>query len=225
MLLAVYPSSRLVSQVGHDPANSPYRDIALGSGPVIFGGHFGGDRGRAGVGPSNARSLGVRYELAGGRSLVVQFSAAYLKGDRFIVDPAADDTAAARRTGPSTTELFLTEIGLQLRLTGAKTWRGLSPYVGTGLGMAFDVNSPGDSTQSGYAFRSKITISGNVGVRWHAARRVAVQADLRALLWRLRYPVSFHSAAADGSRVVSLDDELKDWTLHPWISLGLGWTF
>lgn len=214
------------AQVGHDPARSPYRDIGRGAGPVVFAGHLGGDRGRAGVGPGNALSFGLRYELPTGRSLVLQVSGAYLLGDRFVVDPQAHDTAPARRTGPVDTELLLTEIGMQLRLTGGKTWHGLAPYLGAGLGMAFDVRSPGDSTGSGYEFGSKITMSGNLGVRWHPTRRVALHADARALFWRLRYPSSFKTPPpGGGTRVVPLEDSDTDWTLHPWISLGVGWTF
>ncbi|MGH7608075.1 MAG: hypothetical protein ACREME_12130 [Gemmatimonadales bacterium] len=223
--LAVLPAGRLCAQVGHPPGESPFRDIVLASGPVVFAGYLGGDRGRAGAGPANVVTFGARYELPAGRSLVLQFSGAYLRGDRFILDPAADASSPARRTGPVQTELVHAEVGLQLRLTGAKSWRGLSPHIGAALGMAFDVNSPGDTTASGYGFRSKVTLGGGVGVRWYAARRVTIQTDARLLLWRLRYPVSFHSEAPDGSRVVPLEEELTDWTAHPWISLGIGWTF
>lgn len=225
VLLTARPANRLSAQVGHDPANSPYRDILLRAGPVLYVGHLAGDRGRAGAGVSNALTFGTRYEVPLGRSMLFQFTTAYLKGDRLIIDPRADSTAPARRTGPVDSDLLLTEIGLQLRLTGAKTWRGLAPYVGAGLGLMFDVKSPGDTTGSGYQFGTKLTLSGSTGLRWYPTRRVMINADVRAQLWRLRYPISFHTTATDGSRVVPLTDPLTDWTLHPWISLGVGWTF
>jgi hypothetical protein len=225
MFLSSIPAVQLSSQVGHDPAHSPYRDILLRSGPVLFVGHLSADRGRAGAGPSNALTFGTRYEIPAGQSLVLQFNAAYLQADRFIIDPRADSSSPARRTGPMDSDLLLAEFAVQLRLTGGKTWRGLAPYVGAGLGMAFDVNSPGDTTGSGYQFGSKLTLSGATGVRWYPARRMMVNVDLRAQLWRLRYPVSFHTPASDGSRVVPLTQPLTDWTGHPWISLGVGWTF
>ena len=225
VLLTAYPTNRLTAQVGHDPAQSPFRDIQRGAGPVVFAGHLGGDRGRAGVGPSNALGFGLRYELALGRSTVAQFTAAYLKGDRFIVNPAVDSTSPNRRIGPVDTDILFTEVALQLRLTGGKTWHGFAPYLGTGLGMAFDLRSPGDATSSGYQFGTKFMLGGSAGVRWHATRKMAVHLDARAVLWRLRYPVSFHSAAPDGSRVVPITEPLTDWTLHPWVSLGIGWIF
>ena len=223
-LLSVFPPFRLSAQVGHDPAHSPYHDIFRGPGPVFFAGHLSGNRGQAGAGPSNALAFGARYELAAGRSMVVQFSGTYLEADRFIVNPAVAESAATRRVGPVETDLLLTEMALQLRLTGAKAWRGLAPYFTTGMGLAFDLHSPGDTTKSGYTFGSKFTLTLGTGVRWHAARRLTMHADARAVYWRLSYPPAFRKAAPDGSHLVPLDVK-NEWTRHPCVSLGLGWTF
>jgi hypothetical protein len=226
ILLSVVPSLQLAAQVGHDPATSPYHDILLHSGPAVFIGHLGGGRGSVGAGASNALTVGARYELPAGRVLQFQFTTALLRGDRFIIDPRADSNAAARKTGPVKSELGLAEIGMQLRLTGGKTWRGFAPYLGTALGMTFDVSSPGDTTTSGYRFGSKVSLALASGVRWYPARRVVIDAALREHFWRLRYPVSFHTILApDGSRVLPLSKALSEWTAHPWISLGIGWTF
>ena len=225
LVLSIVPSFRLCAQVGREPTQSPFHDIHRGAGPVFFAGHLGGDRGKAGVGPGNALGYGVRYEIAMGRATLVQFSAAYLRGDRIIVNPALRDTAQDKRYGPVDTDLLSTEVALQLRLTGGKTWHGFAPYLGTGVGMAFDLKSPGDTTGSLYAFRRKLTFSGMTGLRWHATSKVTVQLDARAMFWRLKYPVSFHATAPDGSRVIPIEDPLTDWTMHPWVSFGIGWIF
>src|SRR5712671_6558127 len=231
MILGVFlsniPTVQLSAQVGHDPAHSPYRDILLHPGPVVFVGHLGADRGVAGAGTSNALTFGARYEIPAGKTLHFQFTGAYLHGDRFIINPRADSATPGRKTGPFTSDLAFVEIGMQLRLTGGKTWHGFAPYLGTGLGLVFDVNSPGDTTISGYRFGTKLTPAFTTGVRWYPARRVMINADVRAQLWRLKYPISFHDStqASDGSRVLALTQPLNDWTLHPWISLGIGWIF
>ncbi len=227
VLLSIIPSFHLSAQVGHDPAHSPYRDILLHSGPVFFVGHLSGNRGIAPAGTSNAMTFGARYEIPAGKSLHFQFTGAYIHGDRFIINPRADSSSPARTTGPFTSDLALAEIGMQLRLTGGKTWHGFAPHVGTALGMVFDVNSPGDTTRSGYHFGSKLTIAFASGVRWYPIRRVMINGELRAQFWRLNYPVSFHDStqASDGSRVLPLTQPLRDWTTHPWISLGIGWIF
>ena len=163
-----------------------------------------------------------------------------LNGTRHVAEPTRQRVLAAierlhyevnslaqslKSDRSQTIGLLITDISTQLRLTGAKSWRGIAPYVGVGLGMAFDLGSPGDTTKSGYTFGTKFTLGGSTGVRWFPTRRVMVNADFRAQLWRLRYPASFSFPAPDGSRVVPLTDPSTDWTLHPWISLGVGWTF
>lgn len=225
--LTAQPPNRLTAQVGHDPGASPFRDIPLRPGPVLYVGRLSGDRGAAGAGLSNAVTLGARYEIPAGRALVFQLNGAYVSGDRFILDPTADSSSPARRTGPVKSEVALMEVALQLRLTGAKSWHGFAPYVGAGLGLMFDVNSPGDTTGSGYRFGTKFTLAGATGVRWYPSRRLMLNAEARAHLWRLRYPFSFHDdqQASDGSTVLPLTEPIRDWTLHPWFSLGIGWTF
>src|SRR5439155_1573941 len=64
------------------------------------------------------------------------------------------------------------------------------------------------------------------GVRWYPARRVSVRADFRLVLWKLRYPLGYKQPSpVDGGRVLPLDASLDEWTSHPWITIGLGWTF
>jgi len=227
VFLSLFVPYHLASaQVGHDPEHGPYREILLHSGPVVFVGHLSADRGTVGAGVSNALTFGARYEIPAGKAMHFQFTGAYLHGDRFILDPRADSSSPARRTGPFRSDLAMVEVGMQLRLSGNKTWRGLAPYVGTGLGLTFDVNSPGDTTGSGYHFGTKLTIAFATGVRWYPARRVMINGEARAQFWRLKYPLSFHEQrASDGSRVLPLTQPLNDWTLHPWISLGIGWIF
>ena len=70
VFLTVQPPNRLTAQVGHDPASSTYRDVLLHSGPMLFVGELSGDRGRAGAGVSNAFTIGARYEIPAGRSML-----------------------------------------------------------------------------------------------------------------------------------------------------------
>ena len=227
LVLAVGPSGRpAVGQVGHDAGSSPYRDITLLPALGVYAGHLSGDRGRVDAGPSNANTIGLRYELPSGRSMLFQFNAAYLMGDRFIINPFADSSSAERKTGPYETNLILTEIALHLRLTGNKSWHRIGPYVGLGLGVLFDVHSPGDTTKSGYKFGTKVGIATAGGIRWYATRHLFLNPEARLEFWKLKYPSSFHAQLSpDGSRVVPITQNLTDWTTHPWFSLGVGWTF
>ena len=215
-----------VAQVGHNPGSSPYRDVLLLPSLSLYAGHLSADRGRVDAGPSNASTIGLRYEIPSGKSMLFQFHAAYLMGDRFIINPYADSSSAERKTGPYESNLVITEIALNHRLTGAKTWHKFAPYLGVGLGLVFDVHSPGDTTKSGYKFGTKVGLSTAAGTRWYPFRgRVIINAEARLQAWRLKYPSSFHLQAADGSRVVPITAPLTDWTWHPWLSVGIGWNF
>jgi hypothetical protein len=212
--------------VGHDPAKSPYRDVSLRPGPSFFAGEFNGSRGAADAAFSNARSASVRYELPAGKTLAVVFNGAYLDGDRFIINPGADSSSPNRKTGPSPAAIFLTDLMLQFRLTGGKSWRGIAPYAGVGIGVGFETTTPPDTLSSGkYQFGTKFTITTATGVRWYPLRRVWVAGDARFVFWKESYPDSFHSLAPDGSRVLPLIHDLSEWIIHPWFSVGLGWTF
>jgi len=213
------------AQVGHDPGSSPYRDIPWHKGPVFFAGYLSGDRGEADAGMTNAQTEGGRWEMNAGKTMLFVFSGAYLMGDRYIIDPRLNRLDPNKKTGPYPSNIGTAEIALQLKLTGNKSWHRLAPYVGTGLGLAFDIDSPGDTTRSGYAFGTKFTIDFMGGVRLYFPRHLMLNADGRLLWWRLKYPVSFHSTAPDGSRVVPIFQDLTDWTLHPWVSVGIGWNF
>ena len=226
LFLSNIPTVQLAAQVGHNAGTSPYRDVTLLPAIGVYAGHLSGDRGRVDAGPSNANTLGLRYELPSGRTMVFQFNVAYLAGDRFILNPFADSSSADRKTGPYDTNLLLTEIALHLRLTGNKSWHRIGPYAGLGLGVLFDVHSPGDTTRSGYHFGTKVGLATIGGIRWYATRHLFLNPEARLEFWKLKYPSSFHAQLSpDGSRIVPITQNLTDWTTHPWFSLGLGWTF
>jgi len=139
-----------------------------------------------------------------------------------VVDPTKD--SVSRKSGPYDNTVVLADAGLQLVLTGRKTWRGFAPYVGGALGVA--VGSTVKRDTSGYQFGTKVTIAPNAGVRWYPARRFSVRADFRLLLWKLKYPVSYKVPnAIDGGRVLPVTAPLTEWTTHPWATIGVGWTF
>jgi hypothetical protein len=209
------------AQVGHDPSHSPYRDVRRGATAVLTFGYFGGSRGGPGVGISDGPTGGLRYEASFG-ALGASLGIAYAQTTRFVVDPTKD--SLSRKSGPFDTDVVLADAGLQLTLTGRKTWHGFAPFVGGALGVAIGGGSPLDP--SGYNFGNKLTLAPEAGARWYPARRVSVRADVRLVLWKLRYPLGYKQPSAiDGSRVLPLNASLDEWTSHPWITIGLGWTF
>ena len=87
--------------------------------------------------------------------------------------------------------------------------------------MAFAWSAMADVPQLSDPF----TLAGATGVRVYPTQHLMITAEARAHLWRLKYPAAFFNPASDGSRVLPLSAAPTDWTLHPWFSLGIGWTF
>jgi len=215
-------SDGVSAQVGHEPGQSPYRDVRRGAVGVVTFGYLGGSRGSVGVGLSDGKTGGIRYEALFG-AIGASLGIAYGRTNRFVVDPTKDSLSALRKTGPFPNDVVLADAGLQLVLTGRKTWRGFAPFVGGALGVAIGGAAPRDS--SGYRFGTKFTIAPNAGLRWYPARRLSVRGDFRLVLWKLNYPVSYKVPASDGSRVLPVTAALTEWTSHPWATIGVGWTF
>ena len=221
-------ASAAAAQVGHRPADSPYRDIFKGHTVTAFGGYIGGSGGRFAIAPSKGAVYGIRYDVR--TSSALQFGLALGQADleRFIIDP--DAAVAERLSGPVQQRLSFAEIDLQLNLTGGKTWHGLAPFfgVGAGLGLASDT----DEDTSGFEFGNKIYFVPHAGFRFFPTSRIHLRADARLAFWKLKYPDSFTEEPDDepgdpegDSNAVITDGNVSEWSTAPWLQVGLGYSF
>jgi hypothetical protein len=219
LLLASRP---LAAQVGYDPDRSPFRDLRTGSG-IHFGlGWLGGDRGELGIGPADGLTVSARYEMTFGGPTAFTAGFTYARLDRFVLDPK--QAAASQRSGPFANDLLFVDAGLQLRLTGQKSWRHLVPYLSATLGLAFELRAPVDS--GNYDLGTKFTLAPGAGVRFNPSSRVSLFADLRWMFWRLSYPTSYRvPSPADSTTILAPGQDDTDWTTHPWLSAGVAWIF
>src|SRR6184192_2980258 len=128
-LTVVASWSGATAQLGHEPSHSPYRDVRRGGVGVLTFGYLGGGRGSVGVGLSDGTTGGIRYEVPFG-AVGASLGLAYGRTNRFVVDPTKDSSSPARTSPPVANDVVLIDAGLQLVLTGRKTWRGFAPYVG-----------------------------------------------------------------------------------------------
>lgn len=216
IILTFRPAERLSAQAGHDPANSPYRDIRRGLTLRVTGGYFGGSRGSdtTPVAATNGPTTGVRLELQASGALTVAAGVAYAKTTAKYV--TAFDSVP-RQIGPVNSGLVLVDFGVLLSLTGGKTWRGFQPYVGGTLGLAFGSKIAADT--SGYKFGTKFTYAPEVGVRWYPARRLSVDFGGRLLVYHLSFPTIYRL------HVLSVTAPLSEPSVHPWGTVGLAWAF
>src|SRR5262249_13535489 len=100
-----------------------------------------------------------------------------------------------------------------------------APYVGGGLGVAFDVALADDN--SGYSFGTKGMLIPHVGVKWFPVHAFAIKVEGRGIIWRLSYPTQFFTTPIGYSvpPVLTTADPSHEWTIHPTIMASIGYTF
>ena len=226
VLFALFTTARtLTAQVGYPPEKSPYRDILNGQGFSLYGGYIGGSRGLLGIGPAGGPIGGVRYELSIGGPTDVVIGAGYGVLKRMIVDPNAD--TLSRTIGPVNQPMVTVDVGLNVLLTGHKTWHGLAPYLGANMGIAFGGKVAADS--SGYNFNTKFLVGPQVGVRWYPSQTFTVRLEGRDVFWQIKYPSSFFAtpsrAPTQPSVLSTTTDPSAEWIQHPSVLLSIGIAF
>jgi hypothetical protein len=222
---ALLAPASLIAQVGHDPSHSPYRPIVTRTSLSAIGGYLGGSVGRIGIGPADGWLIGLRYEmrLTGPTDASLTISRGQFQ--RLIPNPNSPTDSAF--TGPVKQSVIFVDAGLQVLLTGDKTWNRMAPYVGATLGMGFGSSVPADS--SGYKYNAKFITGPLAGIRLHPGGGLTMRVEGRLVFWRLRYPSGFFNNPARAPTDPPLLDPNQvpdtDWTAHPTVLFGLGWAF
>ena len=218
------PVAALSAQVGYPPAHSPYHELERGAYFEAFGGHMFGTGGLLRLGPRDGTSEGARIVIRGKNTLQLSFGAWTAGTQRELIN--AQDSVAVRDKGLIPQRLIAGEFGIQLNLTGGKTWRGLAPYAGISLGLVHGQGSPAVDT-SGYSFGNKIFFAPTLGTRWFAAQRLYVKVDMRAVFWKLTYPPSYsleptkQPGTPTQSNAVNSTGVTSQYTATPEIRFGL----
>jgi hypothetical protein len=224
LLLAAGPAD---AQVGHRPSDSPYRDIYKGHTVTAVGGYVGGSGGEFEIGPHGGAAFGIRYDIRTASAIQFGLQLGQASLERLIVDPFVE--LANRVSGPVDQRVSFAEADLQLNLTGGKTWRGLAPFVGMGLGIALASGTEADT--SGYKFGNKFYFAPHAGFRFFVTPRLHLRGDARLAFWKLKYPVSFteepelEPGTPEEPNAVISDGRTSEWGTAPWLQVGLGYSF
>lgn len=225
LLLASSPAA---AQVGYDPAASPFRDIRNGRYLEFFAGKMFSDGGSIPVGPRDGNVFGARINFRSKNTIQVGFGGWYAGTVRNIVD--ADDSVATRVKPAIDHHLLGGEISLQFNLTGGKSWRGIAPYAGVGIGVVKGQKTPAADT-SGYTFGTKLYFAPNIGSRFMLGQRTFVKVEGKAYFWSLKYPVSYSDepskqpGTGDVINAVNVSGKRSSYVPVPALQIGFGYAF
>jgi len=225
-LAAALGAAPLCAQVGHEPGRSPFRDIVTHQALTFSLGYFGGNKAEAGVGWQSGLAYTGRLDTKLGGPFDLYVSIGWVATKRYKIDTTLD--SASRVSGPFKHTLVAADLGLVLNLTGAKTWRGLAPYVGFGAGELFPTRSETDV--GGYNAGSNFSFVPLVGTRLFVGRRVAVRLELRDYFFRYEWPLRyFYPLDSNGlaitPSVLPTSSKDKQWTHNPALLVGFVYGF
>jgi opacity protein-like surface antigen len=210
----------LAAQVGHEPRESPYRELPNATGISALGAYFDGGGGTVGVGPHDGWMYGARFQVRSNRSLSLGVGVLFGDLQRRLLDPKAP--AGERDKGMVQESMIIPEAVITMNLTGGKTWHRMAPYLGFGAGAAIGGNTPADS--SGYDFGTKFSFAPFAGLRIHPIPSLAIRGEIRGNLWKLSYPISYRTTADDGTVIIA-DGAVSEWQMSPVYVFGLSFYF
>jgi hypothetical protein len=205
------------AQVGNPPGHSPYRDIVQKKSLTALIGYIGGTGGTLGLGPHDGPAYGGRFGVAVSGpvefALAVQY--ADLQGARVYRDLGGNLAVSGNIPSP----IWLFETDVQYTITGAKTWHGLAPYIGGGIGYAWRGSST--ETVDAYDFGGRFFFAPFAGTRVFVNRRSFIRAEIRGAFWRLAYPPSYYEDVTGILESFAINNYLS----NVWYQVGFGYSF
>lgn len=180
-----------------EPAiDSPYRWIPRGVRVGVFGGYLDANRGEARVGPGSTPTVGARFRGRVSSPISLELGVAYGDSDRLQIDPTLPTGPAPVDTLSS--QWILAQGGLQLALTGRRTWNSLQPYVIFGAGLLIGISEEGnerfaaaDSSDFRYRINVAPVAQAGVGTELLLSERLGIGLEVRDQLRRVETPQGF----------------------------------
>lgn len=208
------------AQVGHTPRTSPYRDLEFRQELTFFGGQYSASEDPARVAPKSGPMVGVHWEYRLGGPAYLTARLAGLITERREIDPRLD--AADRFLGNKSMLAGFTDVGFALNLTGYKSWHGLVPSLGGGLGMAagFDKQDVG-----GYQFGTPFLLVLRPAVKFSAGGKWQGRIDASNYFFRVRYPESYFTKTGADDPVLDPGAARNYWKRNMAITLGVSYTY
>ncbi|HYW33129.1 MAG TPA: hypothetical protein VE869_16630 [Gemmatimonas sp.] len=198
LILASAAPTAVRAQVGHLPDRSPYRDVTAGQSLTLSGGWLAVKRDPADVAPKASAFGALRYDVpvGGPASLYVRYM--FAPSERRLLAPA--NPAASRVLRMQSVSTSVADLGIELSLTGRKTWKQLSPTASAGVGLATDFAK---ADTGAYRFGTRFAFTYGLGMRYMPSSRYTFRADLINYTWQYQYPDRYFIVASDSTSILT----------------------
>jgi len=218
--VALLAPALAAAQVGHTPRRSPYRDLEHRQELTFFGGQFQPRRDPAGVAPRSGAMVGAHYEFRMAGPAYFTANTTLILSERTVIDP--NKLLVERVLGTQGMNLVLTDVGFALNLTGHKSWRGLIPSLGGGIGIGAGFDQP-DTGQ--FKFGYPFLVALRPSLKFAPRGRWQGRIDATNYLYRIRYPDTYFVKSTADPTVLDPTSGRNVWTRNLGITAGLTYTF
>jgi hypothetical protein len=213
--------SLAAGQVGHLPQRSPYRDLERRHELTYVGGFYEAAIDPARVAPRDGPMVGVHYELRVGGPAYLTARLIGVNAKRLVLDPKLP--IAERVKGDINAPFVLTDVGFALNLTGYKSWHGLIPTIGGGLGVGTGFD--GGLDVGNYRFGFPFVAALRPGVKFLVGGKWSGRLDATNYFYRIRYPDSYYTKTGPDDTVLPVDAPRNFWKRNRAVTLGLSYNF
>jgi hypothetical protein len=215
--LLLLATSSASAQVGYPPDRSPYRDRDYNREWTYFGGHFSAERDPVGVAPTEGPMAGIRWQmyLTGPFYFGVRFAGASV--ERRIIDPSK--RIDERDLGTEKVPMGFADFGLEMSLTGHKTWRGFAPFINGGLGFTADLRGKNDV--GSYRFGVPFTMTFGTGLSYAPSRNWSLRLDWSHYIYRVQYPTTYYLKTTEDPAVLPAGAARSLWRRNPALLIGV----
>lgn len=213
---ALLPIASASAQVGHMPDKSPYEDFKIGQTLTIMGGWMNMRRDPANVAPDANWMAALRYDIGvgGPASLFARYVAS--PSERNLLVPS--NTQATRVIARPSVTTHMADLGLDVSLTGRKTYRRFMPSVNGGIGVVSDFAS---ADTGRYQFGTKFSFSYGFSLRYLPRRGPQLRVDFTNFIWQYQYPDRYFVLANDTTSVLRRASEQSAWRGNWGVSAGV----
>ena len=225
--------------------DTPYRWIEPSLRLGVYGGWWAAERGIMDLGPGPTGVGGARFRARISSPLSLEAGLGLGASERFVIDPRLESGPGVVDTLDATWARL--EAGVQVALTGARTWNRLQPYAVIGGGLLFgldeerspalgDEDGNGDGNGDGdgepppdpaadlrYDLGTAPFFQGALGVEFFPGGRLGVGLEARDQLLRIKTPEGFFA-----DEILNRIEQLglpapreTEWTHHLEVSLTL----
>lgn len=208
------------AQVGYLPRNSPFRDLEHRQELTFFGGQYQARKDPARVAPQSGPMFGMHYEFRMTGPAYFTVNTAMVTTDRRVIDP--NQLLATRFLGTKSVNMLLTDVGFALNLTGFKSWHGLVPSLGGGLGVGAGFDKPDTGF---YKFGYPFLLTLRPAIKFAPRGRWQGRIDATNYFYRIRYPDSYFTKSTADPTVLEPTAGRNVWTRNVGFTLGLTYSF